>query len=107
MAAVGMVFSLAMTYHDGEKAKERDRERSKAMKDIRDNFDKAAKDICKKMQNNVKEWLEATIVPIIDSFDEKIKATESQMTSEKIKSEKLLMLLKRTETLIGEIQTCQ
>ena len=60
------------------------------------------------MQSNVKEWLAATITPIIDSFDEKIKATESQMTSEKIKSEKLSALLKQTENLARILcQKCQ
>ena len=107
LAAVGMVVSLAMTYHDGEKAKERDKERLKAMEEIRSNFDKATKNICEQMQSNVKQWMEATITPIINSFDEKIKDTESQMTSEKTKSEKLSTLLKRTENLISEIQTCK
>ena len=107
LAAVGMVVSLAMTYHDGEKAKERDKERLKAMEEIRSNFDKATKNICEQMQSNVKQWMEATITPIINSFDDKIKDTESQMTSEKTKSEKLSTLLKRTENLISEIQTCK
>ena len=107
LAVIGMAASLYMTHRDGEKAKERDRERLKAMEEITNDFGKAAKNIGEKMSDSVKQWMIATIEPIIDAFDEKIKAVESQMTGEKVKSEKLSELLTQTENLIGEIQACK
>ena len=96
-----------MTYRDGEKAKERDRERLKAMEDIRTDFNKAADNIGEQMLDSVRKWMDATITPIINSFDEKIKSVESQTSAEKVKSEKLSELLTRTENLIGDIQACK
>ena len=107
LAVVGAAVGMYMTYRDGEKAKERDRERLKAMEDIRTDFNKAADNIGEQMLDSVRKWMDATITPIINSFDEKIKSVESQTSAEKVKSEKLSELLTRTENLIGDIQACK
>lgn len=104
LAVVGAVVSLAMTYYDGEKAKEREKERLTIMEEIEKNFHDAAENIGKQMLDSVKDWMTANIDPVIASFDEKIKAVAAQTSHEQVKSEKLAALLKRTEKLIGEIQ---
>lgn len=91
-----------MTYRDGEKAKERDRERLKNMEEIENNFRKAAETIGAKMLSSVKDWMKANIEPIIASFDDEIKSIEAQSAHEKVKSEKLSELLQQTENLILE-----
>lgn len=107
LAVAGAVLSMYMTYRDGEKAKEREREYQKAMEEIRENFSNVSDNVGEQMQNSVNQWLEQNISPVIATFDEKIKAVENQTASEKIKSEKLAELLTRTENLIGEIQACR
>lgn len=104
LAAVGMFFSIAMTYHDGEKAKERERERLKVMEEIEKNFYDVAEKIGKQMLESVKSWMTTNIDPVIVNFDEEIKNVEAQTSHEQVKSEKLSELLTRTENLIGEIQ---
>ena len=64
-------------------------------------------DIGRDLLNNVRSFMTQNVEPIISAFDEKIKAVESFKSNEKIKSEKLAALLKRTENLIGEIQACR
>ncbi|MBQ6297468.1 MAG: GTPase domain-containing protein [Selenomonadaceae bacterium] len=107
LAVAGAVLSMYMTYRDGEKAKEREREYQKAMEEIRENFSTVADNVGEQMQTSVNQWLEQNSSPVIATFDEKIKAVDNQTASEKIKSEKLAELLTRTENLIGEIQACK
>ena len=106
LAVVGMAASLYMTYRDGQKAKEREKQRMETMDEIEKNFQTVADNIALQMTNGVKDWMAANIDPIIASFDEKIKSVAAQESHEQVKSEKLAALLKRTENLIGEIQAC-
>ena len=105
LAVVGMAVSLYMTYRDGEKAKERERERQAAMEDIRKNFSNVADNVAGKMLDSVRQWFTQNVDPIVAALNEKINAVESAMADDKIKSEKLSELLARTENLISEIQS--
>ena len=71
------------------------------------NFDAASKNIGEQMESSVNDWLEQNIDPIIAKLDKEIAAVETQVSNEKVKSEKLSELLRRTESLIGEIQACK
>ena len=107
LAVVGVVVSAYMTYRDGEKAEEREKERRKISDDIEKNFNQAADNIGEQMLGSVNRWLKESIDPVIaETFDKKIKAVESQTAKEKLKSAKLSELLTRTENLIAEIQAC-
>ena len=70
-------------------------------------FNDLADDIGRDILNGVNAFMTQNVDPLISTFDEKIKAVESVKANEKVKSEKLSELLKRTENLIGEIQACK
>ena len=109
-AALGVAaaaFSLFMTYRDGKKAEENERNLSKARAGIIEEFEKIADAIGAKISDSVKQWTTQNIDSIIAKFDEEINAFEMQNSDAQVKSEKLNALLKRTENLIGEIQACQ
>lgn len=107
LAVVGMVFSIWMTHRDGEKAKEREKARQAAREGIIANFDEAAEKIGGQMLDSVNRWMTEKIDPIIATFDEKVNEIESAKANDKIKSEKLSALLKRTNALKDAIQACQ
>ncbi len=107
LAVVGMVFSIWMTHRDGEKAKEREKARQAAREGIIANFDEAAEKIGGQMLDSVNRWMTEKIDPIIATFDEKVNEIESAKANDKIRSEKLSALLKRTNALKDAIQACQ
>ena len=106
MAGVAVVFSLFMLNREGKKAEERERALRQKRNEIMAGFNDLADDIGRDILNGVNAFMTQNVEPIISAFDEKIKAVESVKANEKIKSEKLSELLKRTENLIGEIQAC-
>ena len=106
MAGVAVVFSLFMLNREGKKAEERERALRQKRNEIMSGFNDLADDIGRDILNGVNSFMTQNVDPIISAFDEKIKAVESVKANEKIKSEKLSELLKRTENLIGEIQAC-
>ena len=107
MAGVAVVFSLFMLNREGKKAEERERALRQKRNEIMSGFNDLADDIGRDILNGVNSFMTQNVDPIISAFDEKIKAVESVKANEKIKSEKLSELLKRTENLIGEIQACK
>ena len=107
LAVAGMVFSIWMTHRDGEKAKEREKARQATRESIIANFDEAAEKIGGQMLGSVNKWMTEKIDPIIATFDEKVNEIESAKANDKIKSEKLSALLKRTNALKDAIQACQ
>lgn len=107
MAGVAALFSLFMLLREGKKAEEAERKLQQARKDIMNGFNDVAEDIARDLLKSVRNFMTANVEPIISSFDEKIKVLESAKANEKIKSEKLSELLKQTENLIGEIQSCK
>ena len=106
MAGVAVVFSLFMLNREGKKAEERERALRQKRNEIMSGFNDLADDIGRDILNGVNAFMTQNVDPLISTFDEKIKAVESVKANEKVKSEKLSELLKRTENLIGEIQAC-
>ena len=107
MAGVTAILSMFMLWREGKKAEERERELRQRRNEIIIGFNDLAEDIGRDFLKSVRSFMTENVEPIISAFDEKIKAVEAVKANEKIKSEKLAALLKRTENLIGEIQACK
>ena len=107
LGVLGVLFTAYNMIKGAEDARKREAERNKARNDIISGFNDIADDIGRDFLDSVRSFMTQNIEPIISAFDEKIKAVESVKANEKIKSEKLAMLLKQTENLIAEIQACR
>lgn len=107
LGIVGAVFTIYSIVKGDEEARKRESEQNKARNEIISGFNDLAEDLARDFLNHVRTFMTQNVEPIIATFDEKIKAVESVKANEKIKSEKLSELLKRTENLIAEIQACK
>lgn len=107
LGVLGVLFTAYNMIKGAEEARKREAERNKARNNIISSFNDIADDIGRDLLDSVRSFMTQNIEPIISAFDEKIKAVESFKANEKIKSEKLAMLLKQTENLIAEIQACR
>lgn len=108
LSILGVAYTIySMVKEDAEEERKREAEEQKAKNNIISGFNDLAEDIGRELLNNVRSFMEQNVEPIISAFDEKIKAVESVKANEKIKSEKLSVLLQQTENLIAEIQSCK
>ena len=107
LSAVGVIFTAWNAYKENQRAAELERELRRQRNDIMTNFSNYSDDIGHDFSKNVRAYMRQNVDPIVAAFDEKIKAVEAMKANEKIKSEKLSELLKQTENLIAEIQTCK
>ena len=113
LAAGGAILSVYMLHREGEKAKEAETKLHQARKDIMKSFTDFADKIEQIFLNGekesdekgVKKFMKKTINPFITKLDKEINDVDSLILDEKNKSKKLSALLKRTEQLIGKIQT--
>ena len=107
LGIIGAAWTIYSAIKGDDEQRKREAKQLEAKNNIISGFNDIAEDIGRELLSNVRTYMEQNIDPIVAAFDEKIKAVESVKAAEKIKSEKLSVLLKQTENLIGAIQACR
>ena len=107
LSILGAAWSLYSLYKNYKEREEAEIKQSRAREDIIENFNSVAKYSAIQLLEGAQKLIQENIDPMINNFEDSIKQIEASKAQNKIASEKLSVLLKRTGNLIEEIQSAQ
>lgn len=107
LAGGAVIASILMIRHEDNKAKEAERKRQQARSEIILGFNDIAEDIARDIDKHIREFMTQQVEPILKKFDKQIDNEKVTIENQVLQNAKLSVLLKCTENLIEEIQTCK